>query len=511
MKDKEKLEGSMAAGYTQAVFFWLHDWFCRNRRPFLAAIISGFAAHAFMLTNKIPFDDDLPFMFDKGATSISGRYGLELMRFIMPDISMPWVYGILTLLLLAAAACLTLRIFNIRNPLLQILLPAVLVSFPSVTGTLSYMFTAGPYALALVMSIGGVYIFSSGKKGRWLISPLLIAFSCSIYQGYFSFASSYCVLLMIKALLNNEKSAKDTLVYGLKLLAMLLVGLAVYGLAIVFFSKLLDLPLLSEVINEKQSFPMRIAVAYSAYLNTVFKGYFGFVNSGLSRLMHIILLLVLVAAILLRISRCGNLMSKLLLGLCLFLFPLSCYCLYMLADNGYIHAMALYSFSSLYILAAIVLDGLPTGRRHVALKDAAAIALMLVLANNVYFSNSFYLYTHLQYETVYSTYTSVLAQLTQTPGFDEDVSIAIIGDAPALREDYDGAFDFSKFILPGNNIIKPVQAPWVFRYYLGCDVPFADDARCAEIMESAEFAAMPVYPYEGSVKLIGDVIAVKFQ
>lgn len=490
---------------------YLSATFCENKLPFISALIFGFAAHAFMLTNKIPFDDDLPFLFDKGATYVSGRYGLELMRLIMPDQSMPWIYGIITLVLLSAAACITLRIFNINSPVLQILLPAAFVSFPSVTGTVSYMFTAAPYAFSLVMSIGAVYLFERGKKLRWLICPLLIAFSCSIYQGYFSFASSFCVLLMIKALINNEMNAKQTLFYGFRLLGMLLAGLALYVLLIVVCSVLLNLPLLSEVINEKQSFPMRIAVAYSAYFNTVLKGYFGFVNTGLSQLMHVFLLLVIAVGLVLQLRCLVDIRSKLLLCLCLFLFPLSCYCLYMLADNSYIHALALYSFSSLYVLAAIVLESHGSGKKPAVLKDGAALALALMIANNVYFANSFYLYTQLQYETTYSAYTSMAAQIAQTPGFDEGVSLAIIGDAPALKEDYDGAFDFSKFILPGNNITKPIQAPLVFRYYLGFDIPFADEDKCDEIAGSEEFAAMPVYPYEGSVKLIDDVIAVKYQ
>ena len=44
--------------------------------PFFSALGFGFAAHMFMLTNKIPVDDDICCIFDKGATTVSGRYGL---------------------------------------------------------------------------------------------------------------------------------------------------------------------------------------------------------------------------------------------------------------------------------------------------------------------------------------------------------------------------------------------------------------------------------------------------
>ena len=212
--------------------------FFENRLPFFSTLILGLAAHMFALTNKIPFDDDLPFLFDKGASTVSGRYGLEVMRFIMPDYSMPWIYGIMSLIILALASCLIVRIFNIRNKIFQVLLGGLLISFPSETGTMSYMFTAAPYALALLMVVFSVFVFSKNFKSKWVISPLLLAFSCSIYQGYFSFAASFCVLLMIQTLITEEKSAVETLKFGVQLLSMLLLSLAVYGLAILFFSKL---------------------------------------------------------------------------------------------------------------------------------------------------------------------------------------------------------------------------------------------------------------------------------
>ncbi len=53
----------------------------------------------YMLTNKLPVDDDICFFFSKGATVRSGRYPLELLRLLMPDVSMPWIYGLMALLL----------------------------------------------------------------------------------------------------------------------------------------------------------------------------------------------------------------------------------------------------------------------------------------------------------------------------------------------------------------------------------------------------------------------------
>ena len=50
----------------------------------------------------------------------------ELSRLLFPDISMPWIYGILCLLFLSTASCLLLRVLKIHTPLLRLLLPALI-------------------------------------------------------------------------------------------------------------------------------------------------------------------------------------------------------------------------------------------------------------------------------------------------------------------------------------------------------------------------------------------------
>ena len=476
-----------------------------NRRVFLAALLFGLAAYAFMMLNKIPVDDDLPNMWNKGATYVSGRYGLELLRLVMPDWSMPWIYGLMSLVFLSAAACVTVRLFQIQSPALQLLLAGVLVTFPAETGTMAYMFTAAPYALALGLSVLGVYVFTRGGRTRWL-AVLLIAFSCSVYQGYFAFSASFCVILMIRRLVASDESAKAVLVYGLKLLGMLLASLALYGLVILAAAGVLGLPLLSEAVNARQSLPLRVAVAYSAWFKTLTRGYFAYVNSPAARVLHLVLLLAAGAALILRLMSRWERGRWLLLCLCLGLFPLSCYCLYLLADNGYIHSLALYPFASLYVLCAVLLDGTDfrIGR------GAAAAALALIILGNVYFANSFFLYAKLQYENTYALYTGMMARVTAREDFTGGTRLAIVGSRSAARWDAGERFDFDRFQLPGVNITDPLQAENVVREYLGFDIPFADDETVAALAADPAVQAMPVYPYDGSVRKIGDVIVVHF-
>ena len=479
-----------------------------DRLPFFSALLFGLAAHGFWLTNKLPFDDDLPNLFTKGATYVSGRYGLELLRLVMPDASMPWIYGLMSLCFLAAAVCLTVRIFRIESRLLQVLLAGALVCFPAEGATMGYAFTAAPYALALLLTTAGVWCFAIDARGRWVLAPLLIAFSCSIYQGYFAFAASFCVLLMLRALVREGKSAKAVFLYGLRLLGMLLLALAVYGLSVLVASKLLGLPLLGEDVNASQSLALRAAVAYSAWLKTLFRGYFAYVPTPVSLVLHVLLLLAAGAALLLQLRGERDAGRIALLVLLLALFPLSCYCLYLLADNAYIHSLALYPFASLYALCAVLLDApLPDAGKW--LRAAAAAALAGIVLGGAYFSNALGLYAKLQYEETSALYTSVLARVFSAEGFDESCRIALVGDAPGARWDVSGNFPFQKLQLPGVNITDVRQAENVIRYYLGYDLPFADEAEVEALMQSGALDGMPVWPWDGAVRRHGELIVVK--
>ncbi len=199
---------------------------------------------------------------------------------------------------------------------------------------------------------------------------------------------------------------------------------------------------------------------------------------------------------------------SLLLALCLFLFPLSCYCLYILADNGYIHALALYSFASLYILAAILIDRAEPGWK--LCPDAvAAAAMAVVIICNTYYANEFSLYNYLMKENVTSFYTSILMQVYETPGFAEGTELALIGEPPEFPVERNACYTRDEFTLPGNPVDSSAIAPFIIRYYIGSDIPLADDDTIAALMDTAEFAEMPVYPYYGSVQMIDGTVVVK--
>ena len=101
--------------YEQLVENCIHFW-GRYRIPLISTIVLGLLAHGFAFTNKYINHDEIYNLFGKGATIDSGRWGLGIMDSIFPNYSMPWIYGILTVVLIAVSACVMIHVFSHQYP-----------------------------------------------------------------------------------------------------------------------------------------------------------------------------------------------------------------------------------------------------------------------------------------------------------------------------------------------------------------------------------------------------------
>lgn len=138
----------------------------------ITCCIVGFATHMFMFTNLLPGNDETMFYFNLGGTCSFGRWGLYLLTAKIPivDISlntcfgMPWVKGMMSILLLACVSCCVIYILEISNSLACVLIGAVIVTYPSVTATFSYMFTSSPYFFGLLLACMSIVVLGGGTK-----------------------------------------------------------------------------------------------------------------------------------------------------------------------------------------------------------------------------------------------------------------------------------------------------------------------------------------------------------
>ncbi len=507
---------------TECPLLWdpVLSWLCKQLRtykiPFFTALLSGLLAYTYAFTNKLPNHDEVTCLFNKGATYESGRWGLEILERFLPSYSMPWLYGILTLVLMAAAVCVIVSIADIESKRLQGLLAGCVTVFPALTATFGYMFTAPSYGIAFLLAVTAVWLLKYHPKPGLIPALGCMVFSLSIYQSYISVAAGLLLLILIRQLLLGE-DVRAVIGRGVFYLIFLVVSLVGYYAATLAVNALRGAAFGEYAAGGMQlrlsAIPSGIAQAYTAFFQLFTQGLHGLLTTPFTRAVNVLALgsaLVLLPVWLCHRKETNAGRIALLLALIL-LLPLAVGCMYLIMAPESIHALVLYGFTVFYVLAAVLADlclPLRSSLCRIAL-HGMTLGMALILAVNIVTANRVSLYMHLQYENTYAFYTGLASDLRDTEGFTEDTQIAVIGFYP--RPDYfeEKFADLNK--LPGVGALHPdvYSKARFLEYYLGLKLNFASDAEIAEIAATQEYADMAVYPYYSSLKMIGDTLVVK--
>lgn len=504
--------------WTERGLDWLTSHFKPYYTAFAASLIFGLLGYGFTITNKLVNHDEVASLFSKGGSLELGRWGLDILERIFPNFSMPWIYGIITIVLISLGVCVLCQAFRIQNRLFQILLAGSIAVFPSLTSTMAYIFTSSSYGVAILCVCIAIALLRSPNLWKSLLALGLLVFSLSIYQAYISLAVSLLLVLLMQSLLDGSP-VKGVFYRGLFYLGMLILALAAYFMATQLFLTVLGRSLGGYAQGSMDldffALPEKIALAYQTFLRFFTQGYRGLMPTVFSRVLHWVILAG--AAAMLILWGCSR--KKLewgrigLMLVLLALLPLGINCMYLFTTEDAVHTLVLYGFVAVYVFAIVLTQQL-LGENSVKLPQSIAancltIAMAFVVCSNIYTANAVSLNLHLRYENAYAFYTALTANIQRTPGFQEGTKLAVVGNYqnPDFYFEHFGCYDQltgTTGFLPDNysknNFVE---------YYLGFPVEFATEEESQALRATPEFAAMPCYPYYGSMAFIGDTLVVK--
>lgn len=496
-------------------------FFGRNRVPMMSAMLFGMLAHGFAFVNKYINHDEIYNLFGKGATVDSGRWGLGMLDSILPNYSMPWIYGILTVFLIALSVSLIVRIFGIRNRFLQILLAGSIVVFPVWASTFSFMFTSSAYGIAFLLAVLSVYFLRKSNSFWWALALACGIFSVAIYQAYIAIIAGLLVLILIQDLLLGEDLI-PMVRRGFFYVGFLILTLGLYYGAVQAVLVLKNAEF-NQYAAERDSFnlaslPRNILVAYSHFFKAFISGEHALIPTLFARRLHCLCFVAcgVMLLVLFRVKRMK--LSGILFVLALVLvFPLAINCMYLFTLESAVHTLVLCGFQGIYVALIMVADlcicVLPEKKpmdccRQIAI-NVLIVALCVIIIGNTYFANEAYLELYLQYENTYAFYTSLLSDIRMHPEFDEDTQLAVIGDW-RYPDYFFQKFEFAYHLFGHLNATPGEYSMYRFmEYYIGLRIPFAPDWMTEQIQTSEEYLQMPVYPYYGSIRMFDDVLVVK--
>ncbi len=490
---------------------------------FASAMFFGVIANIGMFTNKFSFHDDMGALFHVGATVKSGRWLLELLGQWSEDIwgvfSLPVCGGLLSLLLLAASSVIIVDVLEIYSLGNCVLMGGLLVTFPAVFSVFAYMFTAPYYFLAFFMTVMGSYLIIRFRWGGYILGIILIGSAMGIYQAYLPVAVMILLCASIIKTLSEENNPamefRRGVRYIMALLFSIILYLAVTRMVCAYTGiQLTDYQGISSIyILDIYSIAKRIGEAYLAWARRLTS------LAGVSCSPFAITLYRLFTAALIVIGiRSGwivwkrNKYSGLLMWFMFVMIPLAANSVYLMGAL-YVEPRMLYCTAiALLLMLSIGEKQLGASKLYhsfcrygIAAVMVGFISVYLYCSNFEYFRCEF-----LQMQTK-TYFTTLETRISSLEGYREDMPVVFIGARGISGQLMDNSFYNKKYgVSPYIQTLNGMTNSNTWKAYMNiyCGyIPRTSDSEAYKTLP--EIQDMPVYPANGSIRIVDQVVIVK--
>lgn len=524
----------------------------QQKLAFRSAMIAGVLVHMYKFTNTLPNHDSL-FNYYSSQNIVSlGRWFLSVACGFSSYFDLPWVIGLISLFFMACTALLITDIFRIQNPVLTILSAALLVSFPAITETFFFGFTADGYMLSMLFAALTVYCSTLERQGRhWIaLSVVFICLSCGTYQAYVSFALVLALCYFMCELLENRYDTGQYLKWMGKQFFIYASGLLLY---LVIWKICLTLqgcePTAYEGISILGQLNIRsLCSAVYKTMQSLIMFFFGWniLKYGLTWYagLNCLFLLLTCFSILYAIIHSGILKrvpQLLLFLLCAAVIPFAAFIWYFTSPSVIYYTRMEQSLCLCFIFIGVICEKwLRSDRRWIT-----AILLAAIAFNNGIIANKFYYYMNLCYERSYATALEVQTRIHMV----DDGSIKAVAFIGYLEDEFSDEFSKDRKGLGSMGVLKspdknltasgssnmmlfllqytgfeleyyhrhpdeqlpeiffpdtdPVPTGWSIEF------PLADAVVAEQLAATEEVQAMGIWPAADSIRPVGDVVVIK--
>ena len=446
-----------------------------------------------------------------------GRWMMRYLSAAGANVVMPAVFLAFNAVCTAAAVLLLADLWHIESKPFLVLGTLALVVAPSVIEQCLVIYMAYDYGFSLLMTVLAAYLVLT-KKGLAAFILAVVALACGMggYQAWIGFATGTIVMtLMLDCL--DERPLPEIFRRAGKALAMGLAGAAVY-----FVILQVELRRYGIGLSDKGGIGSFGAGSFfgglggkilQAYRD--FKDYFtaGPNHTGKALLLVLLGMALLLGLGWLRLVRRRKPQAVLLAVLAV-LLPLAINVVDVLID-GNINTLMSHPMQ-LVVLFALVLAGRALGpapwQTLVRFAAGAAVALLCWLCTVTAYAS--YRTVALAYEYVDTLTNAILTRVLNDTDYTPDTRVLIAG-LPDESEAQKFNFLYDKSAYTKNMVFWDGRAGvlgnwkhYIYDYH-GLWIGEISTDEYYDIIDSSDFAAMPVYPAEGSLQKFDDILVVK--
>ncbi len=506
------------------------------RIAFVSGMVTGLVTHFYMLTHKLPNWDDANNLAGYGAGRDIGRWMLYYIHSYAGDYSVPAVHGFVYILNLTIAACIVLGILELRSSLAAVLVPAVMVTFPSVASTFAFMFTIHDYGLAIIMMCLAVYLLRKYEYG-FIATVFLLIGGLGIYQSYISIAIALMLMGMVCDMLRGG-AFKKNFYNGVKCALVLIVAAVVYIAVCHLMYPNIENTQYAGVGNMGKiaitEMPRLIARCYKRFLEYFLWKPFEFV-SGFAQIINVCVcvMLGLIFVYLLFVKKIYKDIYRLVLTVMfMFFLPWAAAFVYFMAPEAPYSMLMLYAYCLVYVMLIALMElcmkhwseekTLLVKKIYWRKGCVLLVAVLVTLScyTDYLLSNEAYFRTEIAKDRVVSYFTRMISRVEEQEGFSYGDKVTFMGEFhylnnPSPLDDVeDDSMDFeylramSGVALENGLVTSGVRNNFI-RTYIGFEMYDMTDSERAEIMESEIYKEMPLYPAQGSIQKMQDIWVVK--
>ncbi|MDO5400307.1 MAG: glucosyltransferase domain-containing protein [Eubacteriales bacterium] len=503
------------------------DWIKKYRKSpefvaMVSALIMGYITHNFALVNVMHNIDDIgnqPYGYGVGLTS--GRWLLTLLgdtaQSFGLNLNLPFVNGLVFLILISIAAGFLVSVFAIKSKLSAGMIGMLLVVFPSAATALIYRFTAPFYAMAFLMATLAVWV-SERQKWGVLLAALLITCSLGIYQAYVALSIGMFVLLLIQraflgepipALLRRGLRACLTLILGLLgYFLCLKICLALYGTVLSDYNGMNNMAGLA-----LKNIPGQVVKAFYDFCKFPLTNYCSLAGNKLIKIAYLLLGVAsfgLVLYLLFQVKK--DVIRVAAVILLLAAFPVGVNFVEVMSPGAWMYTMMVYAFVLVPCAPLILLECIPEKVwRPAVVKCLSVVTIALIMAYGyqIHANYTANYYINRQTENYIS---SIVTQVRMTEKFDADKKWALLGNIQDPLLDSPWEYELSNGGLFGTErTLNDISRYYWFWTYIGYRLPMADAETIENLRALPEVKSMPCWPAEGSIKVVGDTVVIKFE
>lgn len=402
---------------------------------FFAALIMGFIAHFYKITNWLPNWDSLVFRYDAQNMLALGRWFLPVVCAPSSFYDLPWISGLMSIIFHALGAVCICKIFDVQKNTTAVIIGALVATFPAVTSVMLYNYVADGYAIAFVFSCLAA-MFAAKEKPNYIASVIMITLAVGTYQAYITVT---IMLLLVYLIIELTQKKSDLMKLVKKSGCFLLTG--IIGMGLYYFILMALLRITGTALLEYQGFDsaasfegIKLGEAFYIIKN-IFVNYFFDFSKGINvfAVTNVIVFAVILVLYFIDIIKNKlSLLKLIMLCICVILLPVGAGVLVFMNSEIDYHNLMKMGFLGYYLLFFLQYEKAEFKNNKLNLIKLWTILIVTVILifNSVIIANVSYHNLNMAYQKSYGTLIRIVDRIEQTEGTENCDTVAILGYLP---------------------------------------------------------------------------------